>query len=108
MALKNNRLVKLQKLEQERPSEPFIQFAIALEYQRLGLGSEAAARYQWLLDNAPDYTGTYYHFGKLYEQSGQFDKATETYQKGIEIAQNEKAANDLRELQQALNDLNDA
>jgi tetratricopeptide (TPR) repeat protein len=107
IAMKNNRLVKLLKLEQERPSEPFIQFAIAQELQREGELTKACERYQGLLEKHPNYTGTYYHLGKLYEQLGSVEQARSVYVKGIEISKAASAANDLREITHALNDLED-
>ena len=34
-----------------------------------------------LIKDHPDYVGTYYHLGKLYEKNQEPDKAIETYKK---------------------------
>lgn len=46
----------------------------------------------------PDYVGTYYHLGKLYEEIEEGEKALEIYQKGIEIAKKIKDQHALSEL----------
>lgn len=107
ITMKNNRLVKLLKLEQERPSEPFIQFAIARELQLADQLDQARERYQALIESEPNYTGTYYHLGKLYEQLSLVKEAKEIYSRGIDICSKLNAANDLREITQALNNLED-
>ncbi|MEM9824149.1 MAG: tetratricopeptide repeat protein, partial [Bacteroidota bacterium] len=58
----------------------------------------ALATYLELCQKHPDYVGTYYHLGKLYERKESFSEAFETYREGMRIA---KAAED----RHALNEL---
>jgi len=55
--------------------------------------------------DAPEYTGTYYHLGKLYERLGRRDDALATYRKGVKQAQAQRQTKDLSELQDALMNL---
>ena len=81
------------------PNDPFLQYALALEYLKIADFEQALHIFEQLIEQSPGYVGTYYHLGKLQEQLGQHPKAVITYQKGIEIAtlQNDRhSANELR------------
>jgi len=39
-----------------------------------------------LVEDHPNYTGTYYHLGGLYEKINQTEKAKNIYRKGLEVA----------------------
>lgn len=93
-----SRLQQLLNLHAQTPSEPFIWFAIAKEYEKLGDDAQALAYYQKLVQEAPTYVGTYYHLGKLYERLQQPAEAFATYAKGMTEA---RAAGD----QHALSEL---
>ncbi len=56
-----------------------------------------------LINEHPDYVGTYYHLGKLYEKEGQKDEAITIYQKGIVAARAKRDMHALSELQGAYN-----
>jgi tetratricopeptide (TPR) repeat protein len=56
-----------------------------------------------LVNEHPDYVGTYYHLGKLHEKEGQKDAAIEVYQKGIAAARLKRDMHALSELQGAYN-----
>lgn len=95
MPASSKRLEQLMGFLEKSPNEPFILFAIAKEHENLGNQDETLAYYLRLTTDAPDYVGTYYHFGKFYEMQGEDHKAFEIYKKGIEVA---KAANDQHSL----------
>ncbi len=84
--MNDTRLKQLQALLEEDPGSSFIQFAIAKEYEKHAQWPEARMAYESLVQQAPDYVGTYYHLGKLYEQLNRPADAFQTYKEGMEAA----------------------
>lgn len=80
------RLEQLQYMLEASPNEPFLIFAIAKEFEKLEDFEAALQHYTQLTTDHPDYVGTYYHLGKLYEILGKAELAIETYEKGMEVA----------------------
>jgi tetratricopeptide (TPR) repeat protein len=81
-----NRIALLLSYIQETPDDPFLHFALAQEYSQQELVEDAIAKYDFLMQTHPEYVGTYYHAGQVYERIENFQKALECYQKGIEVA----------------------
>lgn len=98
-----SRLDQLFEFLKESPSDPFLKYAIATEYIKSGAMDLGLKSYQALLVEHPDYVGTYYHLGKLYEQLQNPEEAAETYRKGVLIAQKARNRHAMGELQAALN-----
>jgi tetratricopeptide (TPR) repeat protein len=61
--------------------------------------------YQTLLDEHPDYVGTYYHAGKLLEQLEKPEEAEKVYRRGLQVSRKAGQMHAASELQQALNQL---
>lgn len=70
----------------DTPGDAFLQHALALEYIKLGEEEEARKLFENILSADPDYVGSYYHLGKLYERLQQPQAALETYATGMEYA----------------------
>lgn len=70
----------------DAPGDAFLQHALALEYIKLGEEEEARNLFENILSADPNYVGSYYHLGKLYERLQQPQAALETYATGIEYA----------------------
>ncbi len=85
----------------ETPNDPFLLYAIASEYAKMGNDAEALSRFVKLTATHPEYVGTYYHLDKLHETMGQVTKAIEVYEQGMEVAKNKKDRHALSELQGA-------
>lgn len=83
----SNRLEQLLKLYTPDQADPFIIFAIAKEYEKMQDDKQALDHYLLLLKDHPEYIGTYYHLGKLYERLESPLSAWNTYKKGMGIAQ---------------------
>jgi tetratricopeptide (TPR) repeat protein len=97
-----DRIDVLLQFLRDDPDEPFTRFALAQEYRKKGNPEEALRYFEALAADRPDYVGTYYHLGKLYQELGRRDDAVQTYRTGIGQA---AAANDFHarsELQGAL------
>ena len=87
------------------PGDNFLRHALALEYIKLGKDEDAKELFEAILNDSPDYVGSYYHLGKLLERNGEAAKAIECYETGMKQA---KLANDqhaYNELQAAYEDL---
>ncbi|MBD3749470.1 MAG: tetratricopeptide repeat protein [Sphingobacteriales bacterium] len=102
-----NRLEQLLEFSKNEPHDPFLKYALATEYLRLNNPEKALWFYLDLVNQHPDYIGTYYHLGKLYEQLQQSDKALEIYEQGIAIAKKIKDQHALNELLGVYNSLQD-
>jgi tetratricopeptide (TPR) repeat protein len=97
------RLNKLLEFLKSDPNDPFVLYALAMEYNSQNETELAFNYYLKLITEHPDYVGTYYHLGKLYEKNEQIDRAVEIYKQGM-LASRKKGDNHAySELQGALN-----
>ena len=92
---------------QDQPKDSFLKHALALEYIKIDKEDEAIIQFIELLNNEPDYVGSYYHLAKLYERNQQTDAAIEIYTKGMEVAKKLKDNHNLNELRSAYDNLVD-
>ncbi len=97
-----SRIEALQEFLREDPEDEFTRFALATEYMKAGNVAAARSHYERLLQERPDYVGTYYHLGALYIGIGERGLALETYRRGIEVAQSQRDTHARAELQSAL------
>ena len=101
--MQSTRLAKLLNFLESDPNDPFVLYALATEYNSANDQAQAFHYYLKLVSEHPDYVGTYYHLGKLYEKTGQTDLALETYQKGMLSARTKRDMHAFSELQGAYN-----
>lgn len=106
--MKNTRLEQLIEFLGKQPEDPFLKYAIATEYLKLGDTGKALDYFIGLVKNHSGYLGTYYHLGKLYERLGSNPKAEETYKKGMAVAREQRNHHALSELLAAYNSVNEA
>ncbi|MFS8615773.1 MAG: tetratricopeptide repeat protein [Solitalea sp.] len=100
--MKNTRLEQLREFLAGQPHDPFLKYAIATEYLKLNDRANALSWFERLLREHPDYLGTYYHIGKLYEELGRIREARESYSGGIRLAREQGNQQTLGELSAAL------
>ena len=81
-----DRIEKLKQFSKDNPKDNFLKHALALEYIKIGNDKEAKSIFHQILDAQPNYVGSYYHLGKLYERNGDEPKAIDVYGKGMEVA----------------------
>lgn len=103
----STRIEQLQEMLREEPLDPFLNYAIALEYAKIGEVQKGISIIEEILQRDEDYLGAYYQLGKLYEESGHAEKAIVVYQKGMEIAKKQKNNKTYGELNTALMLLDD-
>ncbi len=101
--MQNQRLTKLFEFLEADPTDSFILYAIATEYNVQQDSENALKYYLQLTQLHPDYVGTYYHLGKLYEKLGNKEQAIKTYQDGMQAARNKRDMHALSELRGAYN-----
>ncbi len=94
-----SRLEKLLEFLKNEPEDEFLQYALATEYLRLNETDKALQYYETLVIKHPDYVGTYYHLGKLYEALNRKPDAITTYEKGMDIAKQKRDNHAFSELQ---------
>lgn len=100
--MNQDRLEQLLQFHEEDPDDAFTRFAIAEEYRKRGQTKKALSFFEALVEEKPEYVGTYYHLGKLYERIDRTEEAIATYQKGIQAAQEQRDTHARSELQDAL------
>lgn len=97
-----DRLALLLQYYEEDPQDSFTQFALAQEYLKQGDAEKGLSFFERLVAEQPDYVGTYYHLGKLYEHLGRKEEALQTYRAGIGVAERQRDFHAKSELQSAL------
>jgi tetratricopeptide (TPR) repeat protein len=100
-----NRLEKLLDFIKNEPGDPFLKYALATEYLRLNQTEKALEYYEDLVNKNPDYSGTYYHLGKLYEALNRKQDAISTYEAGMKITREKRDNHAFSELQAVYNEL---
>jgi Tfp pilus assembly protein PilF len=79
-----DRIIQLISFLKENPADPFLRHALAMEYIRTNQDREARPLLEANLSIDPPYTGSFYHYGKLLERSGEKELALETYLRGMQ------------------------
>lgn len=102
-----NRLDTLLKMAADKPNDPFLQYALALEYLSLQQANKALELFAALLEQHPAYLPTYYQYGLALENKGQSTEALRVYTQGHQLALRQHNANTARELQQAIHNIED-
>jgi tetratricopeptide (TPR) repeat protein len=105
--MQNNRSANLLKMLEISPEDPFLHYALGLEYEAAGDDIKAREKFDYLLTNHPDYLPLYYQFGLMLSRLGEHDKALWVLQKGIDLALERKEMKTLGELRQAFEDVED-
>ncbi len=97
-----DRLHALQAFHEEDPDDAFVRFALAQEYLKRGDIEEALRFFEGLVSKDPEYVGTWYHLGKLYQELGRSEDAVRTYTQGIAVAGRQRDTHAQAELRDAL------
>lgn len=98
--MNEERVNQLKKFLSEAPNDPFVKYALALEF--IEEQPEQSEKYfRDLLDHHPDYLPAYFHAADLFVDLEEYDEAKITYEKGIELSRKQKDQKTLAELQNA-------
>jgi len=101
----NQKVQKLARRLKQNPDDSFTKFALALEMRKLDQWEKARRLFESIHEHEPQYTGVYYHVGKLYEDLGEPDRAKTIYKEGIAITEEQRDQHAKSELQTALMNL---
>ena len=99
------RINKLLEYLKASPKDNFLRHALALEYIKIDDDNAAKDLFLKILQDSPDYVGSYYHLAKLLERVGETTLAIEWYEKGMIEAKKAKDNHSYNELQAAYEDL---
>lgn len=99
---KMDRLEQLLRYHDDDPEDGFVRFAVAMEYLKLGRDGEALSWFEKLAGDQPDYVGTWFHLGRLYQRLGRREDAVRTFEEGIAHATRLRDGHARSELQAAL------
>jgi tetratricopeptide (TPR) repeat protein len=100
----STRLDTLLQFYKDDPIDPFNIYALAIEYQKSDIG-KSLSYFNILLKEHEHYVPTYYHAAKLFQDTGDIEKAIAIYEKGITIAQSQNETKAARELKSAYDEL---
>ncbi len=100
-----NRIEKILEFLEQKPDDNFLRHALALEYIKLGDDTKAQNLFEAVLNDSPNYIGSYYHLGKLLERKGEMQSAVTCYEKGMQAAKDAGDQHAYNELQAAYEDL---
>ena len=100
-----NRIERIQQMLQETPNDNFLRHALALEWIKEEKDEEAKQLFVNILNESPEYIGSYYHLAKLLERNGETEAAITWYEKGMKAAKEAKDNHAYNELQSAYEDL---
>lgn len=84
--MSNQRIEKLQRLAAQKPNDPFLLYALALEYRKEALEEDAERYFQKLIDEHPDYVPVHFQFGQFLVDLGREEEARAVLRNGFEVA----------------------
>ncbi|NIK74856.1 tetratricopeptide (TPR) repeat protein [Thermonema lapsum] len=96
----DERIRKLEEMLQVSPDDPFLYYALAMEYYE-AMPEKALQYLEHLQQNFPDYAPTYYPLAHLHWNMGQPARARAAFEQGIEICRRVGENKLLTELQTA-------
>lgn len=105
--MSDTRLDKLRELVENQPDDAFLQYALGFEYESADDYGQALEWYEKVLGAHKDYLPVYYQCGLLYAQLGRYERAIELLKEGISLAKAQRDDKTLRELNAALQQVED-
>lgn len=102
-----DKISTLREIISKKPDDCFSRHALAMELLKIGEIEPAIHVMEELLLLNQNYVGTYYHLAKAYEKLNLFNNVLEVLEKGIRVAMSNAAMNDLRELNNARDQIKD-
>lgn len=101
----NSRIDELISLQKDDPNDPFLFYAIGLEYLSTLNYEKAISYFNQTIEKNPNYTAAYYQLGKIYIELDITDVAKKYIHKGILSAQFEKNTKAISEFNQLLDEI---
>ncbi len=101
----SSRIEQIQKLLESQSEDPFLHYALGIEYVGASNDSKAKEIFEQVMNKFPKYHPTYYHYAKLLERQDEIDKAIEIYEEGMAVCKELGEQHSLRELRAAYDEL---
>ncbi|MEI8111240.1 MAG: tetratricopeptide repeat protein [Chitinophagia bacterium] len=95
------RIEKIKQMLETLPNDAFLLHAFALESKKIGNLIAARDTFMRLLENQPDYVGSYYHLAATLQELNQTSEAIEWYEKGMNAAKKAGDTHTFNELRAA-------
>ena len=102
-----NRIEAIKEMLKNDPSDSFLIYALALEYEKTNQLNKAVLILEELKSTQPNYLPTYYKLGKLYELLLNNVAAVAVYKLGLVVAKAQSEMKTLGELNEAIVNLED-
>ncbi len=99
------RIERIIEFLNQQPRDKFLRHALALEYIKIGEAIKARDLFLEILNESPDYIGSYYHLAKCLVDLQEIEAAISWYEKGMAAAKLAKDDHAYRELLAAYEDL---
>jgi tetratricopeptide (TPR) repeat protein len=90
------------------PDDRFARYALGMELSQSSASERAWEHFEYLLKNHPDYPATYLQAGMYLAGRGQSEEASAVFKKGIEVTRSQGEGHAQRELQAALDELEES
>ena len=100
-----SRLEMLEEFVQQRPTDSFSHYGLAMEYMNADRHEEALATFNKLLGFNPDYASAYYHAGVLLGKLERLEEARQMLSRGMEVAARNGDFHTRGEMEEALHNL---
>ena len=101
------RIEMLNEMLKAEPNDPFLHYALALEFEKAEQIHKAITSLENLKSQQPEYLPTNYKLGKLYELILNNIAAIEVYKLGVILAKKTNEMKTLGELNEAIMNLED-
>ncbi len=98
----SSRLHQLQEMLKAEPTDAFLNYALAVEFEKEGQIDDATVHLQNMIKSHPEYLPIYYKLGKLFENQQQFNEAKKSYLLGKDLAVKQNNKKTLNELEEAI------
>jgi tetratricopeptide (TPR) repeat protein len=95
--MNQSRLDQLFDLHKEEPEDPFILYAIALEYKKSDL-EKSSSYLRKILNEHSDYLAAYYHAAEVFLKQEKYEEAESTLEKGMKVANKQQDFHTFQEL----------
>jgi tetratricopeptide (TPR) repeat protein len=97
----NERIHDLTNLLKDDPDDPFLYYALGLEYLKENHQDMALLMFTLIIRKFPDYLPVYYQAARLHVEMGDLNLADETFKTGISLAEKKLDDKTLVELKDA-------
>lgn len=100
-----SRLSQLEQMLIDEPFDPFLHYAVGMEYVKLGQTDRALEKFTDMNRQFPDHVAAWHQRGRLLTEQGQSEFAREVLQQGIGVAQRTGDSHATGEMQGLLDQL---